>query len=321
MAIAFDNATDGGQASATSLTFSHTITKAGYGANVLFVTVYDQNATVTGVTYAGVSMTAVPGWSSGGLGAYYFYLFNPTNGVNNVVVTKSAGTATVQAIASSYNGTTGSLDSHTTSLVNTSSPATISTTVVASNCWTIGMSFGTTNSSGPITINKTSRITRNFNDGSNRQCILIGDSNAIVGTGGQSIVFTLAGSLLAFYSGVLSIAPYVPVPYSASLTTGYFSLTGYSAIVLKTHGYLVSLATGYYSLTGNSTSLIKHITTSLTTGYYTLTGYTSTLTRQISASLQTGYYNLYGFAQRVFVPTILKLQQKMITTWNNILKD
>jgi len=89
MAIAFDATTDGGNTTATSLTYSHTCT----GSNrILFVSVIGAigSDNVTGATYAGAAMTLVDKQASA-RSTYLFYLIAPATGANNVVV--SAGSS------------------------------------------------------------------------------------------------------------------------------------------------------------------------------------------------------------------------------------
>ncbi len=203
MAIAFDTATNGGNAGASSLTFSHTCT----GSNLfLVVAVFDSNDTVTGVTYAGSAMTKA--WVSTGLGESFWYKIAPASGANNVIVTKSAGTASVGAVASSYTGCNQSaIDSKAGNTANqTASPQTVSTTVVGSDCWTIGFSSYNNGTGGTATtVDKTRRVTQDWNGSSNDDGLIIADSNAIVGTGSQGITYTRHGTTQNYQSNTLSI--------------------------------------------------------------------------------------------------------------------
>lgn len=207
MAITFDTATNGGNANANSLTFAHTCT----GSNLfLVVSVFDSNDTVSGVTYAGVSMTKA--WTSTGLGESFWYLIGPASGANNVVVTKSAGTASLGAVAASYAGCNQTaIDSKGSNTANqTTSPQTVNTTVVASNCWTIGYSSYNNGLGGTATtVDKTRRITQDWTGSGNAVGVLIADSNATVGTGAQGITYTRTGTVQNYQSNTLSISPSV----------------------------------------------------------------------------------------------------------------
>jgi len=104
MAIALDSKSDLSSSGSTSYTVSFTNT----GGNILFVSIYAINATVSGVSYAGVAMTQIAhityvgdlqvyalggGWGTG----------SPATGANNVVVTAAGGT-TYRVNAISYSG-------------------------------------------------------------------------------------------------------------------------------------------------------------------------------------------------------------------------
>lgn len=139
-------------------------------------------------------------------------LFAPSTGSNTASVTH--GATTTYCVSTSYSGVSQSaLDSfaqgHTT--VDASSYAK-TTTVVASNCWLVGccsdendtgcgtqsMSVGTLRgSSGNIR-----------NNGSNQFGGIVGDSNATVGTGAQSLTFNSTTSN-HWTTIVCSIAPVV----------------------------------------------------------------------------------------------------------------
>lgn len=95
MAVAFDAASQGNAAAATSLTYAHTTTGADRG---LFAGVcVNDNRSITGVTYNGISMTAVETGSP----SYRLYgLIAPATGANNVVVSvDAAGNITSVAVS------------------------------------------------------------------------------------------------------------------------------------------------------------------------------------------------------------------------------
>lgn len=100
MPIAHDLTTQATANSVTSLTFSHTVSGAD---RLLIVGVQTNGSNVTGVTYAGVAMTAVGQLTSGGVRVEMFRLIAPATGANSVVVSVAA-TTDIGAAASSYTG-------------------------------------------------------------------------------------------------------------------------------------------------------------------------------------------------------------------------
>ena len=136
MAIAFDTITTPANVTATSLTFSHTTT----GANrILFVGILTGGGDiVTGVTYAGVSMTLVnKNILASGNVIYLYVLVAPASGANNVVVSQSAS-AFLDAAAISYTGAkqSGQPDANTTG-AGTGTSLTTTLTTIADNSWTV----------------------------------------------------------------------------------------------------------------------------------------------------------------------------------------
>lgn len=138
MAIAFDAVTDGGNAIATSLTFSHTV---GSGSDRLLVVEMMGATSGSGdgtCTFNGVSMTLAgkvqcpaDRWT------YLFYLLNPDTGTHDVVATSNDSNA-VAAVASSYTGV-GSYESNANTGTDASiGTITVSVTTVAANAWVFG---------------------------------------------------------------------------------------------------------------------------------------------------------------------------------------
>lgn len=139
MAIAFD-ATSSGNANATSLTFSHTCSGS---ERVLWVGCYVSGGdNITGITYAGVSMTKMVGTPmDSGYYLYLWYLAAPATGANNIVITPS-GTRDMLAISSSYTGAkqTGIPDAQVTNTtVAGQTSMTTTATVVAANSWLVAI--------------------------------------------------------------------------------------------------------------------------------------------------------------------------------------
>ncbi len=203
MSIALDTSAVGGQ----NKTYSYTCT----GSNLLLlVWVVDPNAGTSAVTYNAVSMTNSGITSADG--NYLYYLINPATGAHNVVITTTSTAAQINSIAVSYTGVkqSGFPDSLTYSSTAQITPLTVSTTVIASNCWLINFGTAFAASSPSDATNKTQRQTAvsfvNFGT-------ICSDSNGTVSTGSNSTIFTPTtqtnGSL------VLSIAP-VPVASSSN---------------------------------------------------------------------------------------------------------
>jgi hypothetical protein len=122
---------------------------------------------VTGVTYAGTSMTKiahVAGHDSLG-DAYLWYLAAPTSGANNVVATLSTGSH-VLLTASSYTGAAqiGNPEAFATNTVSNSTTITGSVTTLSNNAWTImfGGNFNLGNTAGT---NSTLRSIDNYPGG------------------------------------------------------------------------------------------------------------------------------------------------------------
>ena len=205
MAIAFDNATNGGNTPAISLTFAHTCS----GVNrFLVVVVTDLNATTTGVKYNGVAMTLLN--TQTGYGESFWYLVNPASGTNDVVVTKSAGAASVGAVAASYTGVnqTTPIDSQSATTNSTTASVSASTTVVASNCWVIGVTSENNDSNlNTVSGNLTQRVNQNWYASSNQLVALIYDSNATVSSGSNTVTSTKSSGINWVQVAAISIAP------------------------------------------------------------------------------------------------------------------
>ena len=205
MAIAFDLTTpyDSAGNESTS-TFSHTVT----GSNpflFIFIRRNQSVADVTGVTYAGTSMTLVPGSAmtvgvAGNDGYVSYYLFNPATGANNVVISCSSALFGTNARAASYTGVLStSLDSKVTTNPNNSGATTLTltTTTVADNCWLVA---GIRNQVGNFTAGANTTLRGAGN------ALSIADSNAAqTPAGSKSLTATHAASYDA--GTIISISP------------------------------------------------------------------------------------------------------------------
>lgn len=205
MAITYDNFRDQfvGSEPATSLTYSFTTSGSDRG---ILVAVQLQNSatnTISGVTYAGVSMTLVDAQKNGASNEFVilYYLANPTVGANNVVV--SASSSYMYAFTVSYTGV------HQASMLNVSAKnqagpvTTISTTptTTVDSCWAVSF---VRNNAGNVT-DSTNFIGRGA-DGS----FSFGDSNASVGAAGSKTV-TAGGP-----SGGMAVVTAMIAPSAAS---------------------------------------------------------------------------------------------------------
>ena len=195
MAIAFDASSSGGS------TFAHTCS-GNDRLLVASVQAYPANDTISGVTYNGVSMTLIAKRANtSGVYDYLFYLLNPASGTHDVVI---SGTGLFDDAVCSYTGV-GYLDSSNTNQAS-SSTFSVSTTVVASNCWYVGC--GQINNGQVLTGIASGYLrkpTSSWNSG-------IIDSNGTVGTGTQGISATIASS----QNFVAIIASFAPLPPSSS---------------------------------------------------------------------------------------------------------
>ena len=201
MALAVDTSTTGGNTTtANNLTWAHTCT----GSNlILIVGVSNEGNDTTGVTYNSVALTAGPNIAptSGNGGAKIWYLINPATGANNIVVSRTGTTGGMSSTAASYTGAkqSGQPDSSNTGSVTPGTQLTISTTVVASNCWLV---MWTDTSAAGETAGTGTTLRQAGSDGSD-----MWDSNGTVGTGAQSLqINATSGNLVG---AIISIAPSV----------------------------------------------------------------------------------------------------------------
>ena len=215
MAIARDTSIALQTLSSTGGTYSYTCT----GTNLLLlVWVFVQYASAyTGktctVTYDGVSMTELgnTGTTSASdvQGVRLFGLLSPSTGANNVIVTAESSAGVCYSMAASYTGVkqTGLPDSVSSNKGNTGD-LSVSTTVVASNCWLFSCSYAEraqTYTSGSMTAIQ-----------GNSSQLIMGDSNGTVASGSQAINIHLATANLVG-AMIISFAP--PVSGPANLKT------------------------------------------------------------------------------------------------------
>jgi len=185
MALAYDNSTDmGSPVSASSYTFSHTINGVSNLILLVGVQVESGSDSVTGITYNGVSMTRAKLQVSVNSDEtlYLYYLIAPATGANNVVISLSSSIL-AKAVAASYTGAkqSGQPDSSSGATNASANTLTLTTTVVAANCWLVGyggFAAGGTISAGAGTTLRASNGPKGWFD-----------SNASVGVGSQSLIY------------------------------------------------------------------------------------------------------------------------------------
>lgn len=247
-AIAFDTASEGAyQSAATALTWNHTVS----GSNTFMAAgILHQlaNTNINAKTYNSVTMTQAQ-FNDGSLGAFatlvLYYLVAPTTGTNafNFTATTTSGEA-YMGFGSSFSGAkqTGQPDSsnkdYTASGIST---ITVNTTVVASDCWLVGIfdcgGADTTMAAGAGT---TARYAP-----SGGYNVLWGDSNGTVSTGSQGLTGQRGSGTSGMQGSVLSIAP-----VAASGPTNLKSLDGNVAANIKS--YCGNLIANIKSISGNS---------------------------------------------------------------------
>ncbi len=217
MAIAFDTVTNGGEVTATSLTFSHTCT----GTNrFLVVDVVGDvtNDTITGVTYAGAAMT-LSGKSlvPGNRYHYFWYKLAPASGANNVVVSSSSSVL-ISARSASYTGCNQSaVDSNATATTQTNSQLHSVTTTVVADSWLIGSA---SENQGNVPIAGIGTTLRN--PGGIRGEFQLADSNGEVAAGSRSLQWDGGLATTDWAGAMISINPFATavIPSSTLLTMG-----------------------------------------------------------------------------------------------------
>lgn len=210
MAIAIDSIDAGffdNSGTTTTFTLAHTCT----GSNLTLVVfaVIIQPFLFTGITYNGVAMTLQSSNTTALTNEYNSYIFtliNPPTGTHNIVATSNSnigGTSHQMTMwGASYTGTSQTAIDSSVTVYNivSASPASVSTTVVASNCWITGFAAdanGTTYTAGSGT---TTHVAQNHN-------MMLGDSNGTVGTGTQTLNWATTATGDHQSRGVVSLAP------------------------------------------------------------------------------------------------------------------
>lgn len=220
MAISFDAATDGGAVTATSLTYSHTITGTNPFLMVGVLGAVSATSLITGITYNGTALTFISGeqlYLADRFGEGW-YLKAPSTGANNVVVSASSSSY-ISSVASSYTGVhqTTPIDNSLETHVDIGRTCDNTIVSVADNCWHLGMGF--TGSGLPAA--GTGTTNRKLDAATHMMAI---DNNGVITPAGSNniqITTTLGAGTGIIICGI-TIAP----PATASSSYSRMSLLG-----------------------------------------------------------------------------------------------
>ena len=215
MAIAVDATSPDHSVTATSLTFSHTCS----GSNrILFVGIIGDitTDTVTGVTYAGVSMTLVgKNKTTSSRYNYLYYLVAPATGANNVVISQSSSVF-IGGASVSYTGVRqdSPIDASTTNLA-TATSITTSVTTIRDNCWCIEV-CGVGNAGLTVGANTTERCI--VYTAASKFSVMYDGNIAKTPPGSVSLIVNASGSQ-NLGTVMCSFSPYIPA--STNTLTNY----------------------------------------------------------------------------------------------------
>jgi hypothetical protein len=203
MAIAYDN---GGAGTAGSGNFTQSFTVSSSANRFLFVFCFDTGTSsspnVTGITYAGTSLTKQTVLYDSSIAAYdIYYMYAPASGANNLVISYSTSQPT-RAVWTSYTGVKQSGFPDASSAVwdvpATTSTATLTCTPVAAGAWGIlGIAMG---SASPTT---------NYTTRENQNSRIISDTNGTI-SGSTSMTATNSSNNDGL-GQMFTIAPFVAV--------------------------------------------------------------------------------------------------------------
>lgn len=251
MAIGFDTS-----ASINTTTTAYTCTGS---ARLLVVTIVYGNSgsgTISSLTYNGVALTQAINQSNGNSSARaeLWYLLAPASGAHNIVFSWSAGpSGNVSPFAASYTGVKA-LDATGFNAPNASnSTLTATVTTTTDNDWMIGLGF---DSNGAGT-NYTGTVTTT----TQRQAALWDSNAALTPAGAKSVTFTGIGGQV---EAVIAAAFSPSFVYTAVLSQGSYSLTGFAATFTQNFHYTISLVMGAFTYTGFTLSIINSLWARLT---------------------------------------------------------
>lgn len=210
--------------------------------NLIVGCIDDAKGTMS-VTYNGVSMTSV-GSTEDGLSLVkveLFYLVSPATGSNTLTATRSSGSGAFAVHAVSYSGTANTQPDSYNVGANNSSSLTVNTTVVASNCWLVGVWTGNSGSlvAGTGATGRGSATANTGEIGATR----IYDSNGTVSTGSQGMTVDMfSGS-----NGAVIASLKAPMAYQIDPAVTTYSLTSIATVL--SFGRQIIMAVGSYTLT------------------------------------------------------------------------
>jgi len=285
-----------GTGNALTLTFSHTLVA---GSNRLVVVCFagesDGGLSVSSVTYGGTAMTLAVSLETPDSGFKYigqlWYILEanlPANGANNVVITTSGSTSSleVNAYCSEYTGVAQTAPEATNSVYTTSS-ATITNTLTASaGAWVI--STAGSGNAGSWTAGSPQVEAFDFNDASSCFCVdelqgATGGSISLSSTYSSTVnritrvcasFAAAAGGVTVDHFAINTIGSQVAgTPFSITITAAYANgstVTGYSGTALLTcssgsitpnstsGGFVNGVWTGSVTITGAGSSVSIH---------------------------------------------------------------
>ena len=205
--ISLDTSVNGGNNNTAQFwNYTHVI-GAGAGNFLIVGHISQTSLGVQTVTYgAGQAMTQIDVQANPGnnLAVSLWYLVNPAQGSHTIQFGEFNSGYCTEAFSISYFGA-GGLDSTNKGNANANN-ITVSTTVVKSNCWLVGVAGGRSNPISTASSNVTDRQSGVINAPAGGVGV-ISDSNATVGTGSQSIAFTDDGTNIA--AVIASIFPFI----------------------------------------------------------------------------------------------------------------
>lgn len=180
---------------------------------------------ITDFTYNSASATLLgKGGNTAGQWGYYFYKFNPSTGANNAVLTRSNSTSDTFGFGlETFSGVPSTVldSSNTGTYAGGATTCTISTTVVAANCWLAGyMIKNRTPSAGAQTTIRQTGCAGFADD-------TLYDSNGTVGTGSQAQTLTSIAEPAGGANSPMFVVSLNPVGAAVdTIVTHNFSLLG-----------------------------------------------------------------------------------------------
>lgn len=288
MAISFDTASSVSAGVVTSVTHAHTCS----GSNrILWCGVQNSGtaSTISGVTYAGVSMTLANSVSDTGNGEFIslFYLINPSSGTNNVVV--SCSSSSIDLDCASYTGAaqTGQPDATTNHTASSGTTTTTTLTTVANDAWAVLFSYSTHG-----TVQNGTNATLRTNSSSN--VALYDSGSAITPAGSFSMTSSITGAssdwstLMASFSPASTSGIAFDANSNATGSTSGSTVT-WSHTCTGSNGVLV---VHLYAESGNTVTGVTYNGTAMTLGVKATTSFNVTTYTYFILGPTTGAHNI-----------------------------